>query len=238
MKNEGVTNLLRNRLVERIILYSFIGGNMRQNYKVKQITSLYDSCNECGLSIINCICDTALRIRTDAKIWILSTKREFHRPSNTARLIDLVNPDSTEIFLWERTKKPEKLIENINDERYITYLLFPAEDEESTNRKVEYKNTGKIPAFIVIDGTWKEACRIFRKSDYLKKLPIISLEPDFKSKFNLRKAASEGSLCTIEAVIEMLKINGEIENVQALESCYNLFLRSFKASASGHRLKD
>ncbi|WP_432667421.1 tRNA-uridine aminocarboxypropyltransferase [Wukongibacter baidiensis] len=211
---------------------------MDQNYNVKQITSLYDSCNKCGLSVINCICDRASQIKTNAKIWILSTKREFHRPSNTARLINLVNPDSTEIFLWERTKEPKQLIENISDERYEPYLIFPAEDEESINRKVEYKPTGKIPAFIIIDGTWKEARRIFRKSDYLKKLPIISLEPDFKSQFTLRKGAGEGDLCTIEAVMEVLKINGETENVQAIDSFYNLFLRSFRASASGHRLKE
>lgn len=211
---------------------------MDRKYEVKPITSLYDSCNKCGLPKINCICDRAPEIKTNAKIWILSTEKEFYRASNTARLLKLVNPHSTEIFLWERTKKPEKLIENINNERYETYLLFPVEDEQVQCRKVEYKNTGKIPAFILIDGTWKEARKILRKSDYLNKLPRISLEPNFKSQYDLRRGAAEGNLCTIEAAAEVLRINKEIENSQFIDEFYKLFLRSYKAGASGHILKN
>jgi len=211
---------------------------MDYKYKVKQITSTYDSCNKCGLPKITCICDKALKIETNAKIWILSTEKEFYRPSNTARLLKLINPNSTEIFLWERTKKPDQLIENVNDEKYETYVLFPVEDEEAQCKKVEYENTGKIPAFILIDGTWKEARRILRKSDYLNKLPRISLEPSFKSQYDLRRGAAEGNLCTIEAAVEVLKINNEIDNSQVIDEFYKLFLKSYKAGASGHKLKD
>lgn len=207
-------------------------------YNVKPITSLYDSCNKCGLPKINCICYKSLEVTTSAKIWILSTEKEFYRPSNTARLLKLINPNSTEILLWERTKKPEKLIENITNEKYETYLLFPIEDDNEQYRNVEYKNTGKIPAFILIDGTWKEARKILRKSDYLNKLPRISLKPNFKSQYDLRRGATEGNLCTIEAAIEVLKINNELENSRAIDTFYNLFLRSYKAGASGHKLKD
>lgn len=210
---------------------------MQRDYKVKQITSLYDSCNDCGLSIINCICKNAPQIKTDSKIWILSTEREFYRPSNTARLLELANPESTEIFLWQRNKRPEKLVENIQDEQYDVYLLFPAYDEESKSRKVIYEKTGKISAFILIDGTWKEARKIYIKSDYLKKLPIISLEPNYQSKYDLRRGG-KGNLCTIEAAIEALKLNGEIESSKPIEDFYNLFLRNYKASASGDKLKD
>lgn len=211
---------------------------MDYKYNVKPITSAYDSCNKCGLPKISCICNRAPDIITSAQIWILSTEREFYRPSNTARLLKLINPHSTEIFLWERTKKPEQLIENINNKRYEPYLLFPVEEEEEQCRKVEYKNTGKIPAFILIDGTWKEARKILRKSDYLSKLPRISLEPTFKSQYDLRRGAAEGNLCTIEAAVEVLKVTKEFENSQAIDGFYKLFLRSYKAGASGHKLKD
>jgi DTW domain-containing protein YfiP len=167
----------------------------------------------------------------------LSTEKEFYRPSNTARLLQLINPSSTEIFLWERTKIPEKLISNINNEIYEPFLLFPIENAEAKKRKVEYKNTRKIPAFIVIDGTWKEARKIFRRSAYLEKLPIISLEPHFKSNYDLRRGSKEGNLCTIETAIEVLKLNGEINNYKTVIDFYNLFLRSYKAGSSGHVVK-
>jgi DTW domain-containing protein len=214
------------------------GGNMNSKYKVKKVTSLYESCDQCGLPVINCICNKTSQLKTNAVIWILSTEREFYRPSNTARLLKLINPDSTKVFLWERTNKPEKLIENIKDERYEPYLLFPAVDNEQKSRQVEYEKTEKTPAFILIDGTWKEAGKILRKSEYLKTLPIISLKPDFKSEYDLRRGAGEGNLCTIEAAIEALKINNEIENANLIKKFYSLFIKSYKAGVSGHSLKE
>lgn len=210
---------------------------MDLKYKVKQITKLYESCNKCGLPEMNCICNSVPKIKTNAKIWILSTEREFTRPSNTARLLKLVNPESTELILWERTKVPEKLIEYISSEEYEIYILFPTEGNEQLERKVQDENSGKIPAFIILDGTWKEASKILRKSDYLKKLPRISLNPIHKSEYTLRRGASEGELCTIEAAIEVLKLNCEFENAQEIKSTFDLFLKSFKAGISGFTLK-
>lgn len=210
---------------------------MDKIYQVKQITRLYESCNQCGLPIINCICNKSPKVRSKAQLWILSSEREVYRPSNTARILKLINPNSTELFLWERTKGPERLISNINNEKYTTYVLFPTENEELENRKVTFERTDKIPAFIIIDGTWKEARRIYNKCEFLRGLPIISLEPNFASNYDLRRGAAEGNLCTIEAVIEVLKMSGEIAISRAIEDYYNLFLISYKAGVSGHKVK-
>lgn len=210
---------------------------MDLKYKVKQITKLYESCYKCGLPEINCICNSIPKIKTYAKLWILSTEKEFSRPSNTARLLKLINPESTELFLWERTKAPEKLIEYIDSGDYDIYILFPTDENELLERKVQDKNAEKISAFIILDGTWKEASKILRKSDYLKKLPRISLNPIHKSEYTLRRGASEGELCTIEAAIEVLKLNWEIEEAQAVKNTFDLFLKSFKAGVSGFKLK-
>lgn len=210
---------------------------MEFEYKVKQITKLHESCSKCGLPTINCICTTVPKIKTDAKIWILSTEREFSRPSNTARLLKLVNPESTEFILWERTKAPEKLIEYINSEEYEIYILFPTDNNQLPERKVGNEDSGKIPAFIILDGTWKEAAKILRKSDYLKNLPRISLNPRHKSEYTLRRGASEGELCTIEAAIEVIKLNCEIEKAEIIKEAFELFLKSFKAGISGLKVK-
>lgn len=211
---------------------------MDSKFKVKQITKLYESCNKCGLPIINCICNIAPKIKTKAKILILSTEREFNRPSNTARLLKLMNAKSTELILWERTNTPEKLIEYINSEDYETYILFPVENDDLSERKFKYKSSEKPPAFIILDGTWKEAEKIFRKSHYLKNLPRISLKPVHKSEYTLRRGASEGELCTIEVAIEVLKLNHEFENAQLIKGVFDLFIKSFKAGVSGVKLKE
>ena len=211
---------------------------MDSKFKVKQITRLYESCNKCGLPILNCICNIVPKIKTKSKIWILSTEREFRRPSNTARILKLVNPESTELILWERTSEPEKLIEYIKSEEYEIYILFPIESDALSENKFEYISSERIPAFIILDGTWKEAGKILRKSDYLKKLPRISINPIHKSEYTLRRGASEGELCTIEAAIEVLKLNYEFENAQLIKGVFNLFIKSFKAGANGLKLNE
>lgn len=210
---------------------------MYSKYKVKQITKLYESCNKCGLPIINCICDVVPKVETKAKILILSTESEFYRPSNTARLLKLTNTESTEIILWERTNPSEKLLEYINNEEYEVYILFPAGNDGKLEVTFEHKSSEKTPAFIILDGTWKEASKILRKSDYLKKLPRISLKPLHKSEYTLRKGAAKGELCTIEAAIEVLKLNHEFENAKVIKGTFDLYLKSFKAGVNGVKLE-
>jgi DTW domain-containing protein YfiP len=210
---------------------------MESNYKVKQITKVYQSCNKCGLPEINCICNTISKVKTKAKIWILSTEKEFYRPSNTARILKLVNPESTEIYLWERTKNPEELIKNIKQDIYDVYVVFPDESRDVKNTERIHNYANKVPAFILLDGTWKEAKKILRRSEYLKELPRISLSVDFKSQYNLRRGIVEGNLCTIEAAIEVLKLNNDLENTILIKRAFDLFLAGFKAGLTAKKIK-
>ena len=206
---------------------------MDKDFKVKQITRLYESCNQCGLPTLTCICNLVSPINTKAKFWVLASEREFYRPSSTGRLLKLINPISTEIFLWERTTPSLELLKNIAAYKGRTFLLFPSESEDLAYRAVDNLQDGEN-AFILIDGTWKEARKIIRKSDYLKDLPLVSIRPDYKSKFVLRRGRVEGTLCTIEAAMEVLKITGEIEEQQIVEKYFNLFLKHYKAGVSSH----
>jgi len=210
---------------------------MHRDIPVKQVTTLYESCTKCGLPLINCICALCERTQTTTQFWILSSKREFHRPSNTARLMKLINPSSTEVFLWERTCEPEDLLQRISSGAFNVFLLFPAESDNLASRQTEYTQTDKIPAFILLDGTWKEARRILRKSSFLENLPIVSLDCNTPSKFNLRKGADSGQLCTIETAIEVLLQTGESEKAQVFERSFDLFLKCNKASVAGHAVK-
>ncbi|MBC2729030.1 tRNA-uridine aminocarboxypropyltransferase [Desulfosporosinus sp.] len=209
---------------------------MANDFKVKQITRLYESCNKCGLPTLTCICNQVSPIATKSKFWILASKREFYRPSSTGRLLELINPASTEIFLWERTSPPIGLLENINSYKGKIFLLFPEDEESSTNRTVDYLNLGS--AFILIDGTWKEARKIIRKSEYLKDIPIVSITPDYQTKFILRRGRVEGTLCTLEAAMEILRMVGEIEEQQTCEKYFSMFLKHYQAGVSSHLPKE
>ncbi|MEG0295118.1 MAG: tRNA-uridine aminocarboxypropyltransferase [Clostridium sp.] len=209
---------------------------MKVENKIKRITSLYESCNNCGLPTINCICNKVTTVETKAKIWILSSQKELTRASNTARILKLVNGYSTEIFTWERTNQPVDLIKKINSNEYDVYLLFPVNDE-NRSREVKFVKSKKTPAFIIIDGTWNEAKKIFRKSPYLNEVPMLTLKPENNSSFILRRGIEEGSLCTIETAIEVLKMNGEKREANDINSTFSLFQENYKCGLSGHIAK-
>lgn len=210
---------------------------MEPRYQVHSITRLYQSCNACGLPVITCICSRVVSVKTNAQLWILSTEKEFSRPSNTARLLNLMNPESTDIHLWERTRQPEALLEKIRSGNFEPYLLFPAENEEAQSRRVRFPISEKVPAFIIIDGTWQEARKIVRKSEYLKVLPLISLTHVADSAFDLRKGVTPGNLCTLEATMEVLRMNGEEKAAASMDEVFHLFMKSYKAGFCGHGLK-
>ena len=210
---------------------------MDRSFKVRQITRLYESCDQCGLPTLTCICNIVSPINTKAKFWIITSKKEFCRPSSTGRLLKLINPNSTEIFLWERTNPSPKLKENIFNYKGKVYLLFPAESGELAAKSEDKVEEGEV-AFILIDGTWKEARKIFRKSDYLNELPLVSIDPDYESRFTLRRGGLVGTLCTIEAAMGILELTGEIEQEQIIGKYFSLFLKHYKAGISSHLPKD
>lgn len=203
----------------------------------KQITKVCNNCSKCGLPIITCICGRIKEVKTKAKFIILSSERELYRNTNTANLLKLTNPKSTEIVIWKRDEVSQKIFNYINSNIYRTYLIFPIINEEMKERKIQYSKSKKIPVFIIVDGTWKEAWKIIRKSDYLKKLPVISLDVKVSSKFSLRRGQAEGNLCTIETAIELLKMNDEYNISEDINKYFELFLESYKAGMSGHKIK-
>nr|WP_282432765.1 DTW domain-containing protein [Desulfosporosinus sp. FKB] len=117
------------------------------------------------------------------------------------------------------------------------YLLFPNENEDlDTNTTKDFPKDEK--GFVLIDGAWKEARKIVRKSSCLNDLPVVSIKPSRESRFLLWRGRIKGTLCTIEAAMEILKITGEIEQQQIAENYFNIFLCHYNAGASSHPPKE
>lgn len=203
----------------------------------KQITKVCENCSRCGLPIITCICNDIKEVKTKAKFIILSSEKEVNRNTNTASLLKLINTKSTEIVIWKRGENPKEILDYINNDIYKVYLVFPIMNEEMKIRKAKFIKDSNIPVFIIVDGTWREAWKMIRKSEYLKNLPILTLETNRISKFILRRGQESGNLCTIEAAMELLKINGEDILSEEINRRFDLFLKSYKAGASGHKIK-
>ncbi len=60
-----------------------------------------------------------------------------------------------------------------------------------------------------INSTWQEAQKIFNQSAYLKNAQQFTLNTTNNSLYKLRANQPKGGLCTIECIIEVLKLKGQ-----------------------------
>lgn len=202
---------------------------------IKSITRACDNCPACGLPTLTCLCPQLEPLTTRAEFVILTSTREFGRASSTGRLLKLLNPASTEQILWERTRPSPLLLQRLRQRP--GYLVFPAETAAQQARQIE-QIAHPDPLFVLIDGTWKEARKIYGRSPYLQELPLISLTVAQPSAYSLRQWGAPGTLCTIEAAIALLRYTDEAEAGQRIDAAYRLFLRHYRAGRNGHAVKD
>jgi len=152
------------------------------------------------------------------------------KPSNTGRLIADVLPDTTWAFLWSRTKPHPELLALLADPVWQPYVVFPAcEKEPARLTSVVTPLPGKKPLFILLDGTWPEARKMFNKSPYLDGLPVLSIKPDALSTYGMRVAHCDEHLCTAEVAACVLEVAGELAAGQALQLWFNLFSSRYMA---------
>ncbi len=106
--------------------------------------------------------------------------------------------------------------------RNDTVLLFNKGEGESID------DISQIENFIILDGTWQEAGKIYNKSPYLKEMRTFTLKSKNKSVYNLRRNQKDGGLCTAECVIELLKMKGDIKSSEKLDRALLEFISDYK----------
>jgi len=195
----------------------------RREFKARG--SFVARCPGCHLPELNCLCPYAVTADSEARIWLLTHPMEHHKPTNTGRLIRDVLPD-TEVFTWYRTTPDERLLALLEDERYAPFVIFPDDQPDYADRVVgidalaEAKATGRVPVLILLDGTWRQARRIFRKSPYLDRLPVLPLRTERQTRYRLRKPASAAHLCTAEVAAELLHQAGDAAAARVLDDYF------------------
>lgn len=85
----------------------------------------------------------------------------------------------------------------------------------------------KRPLFILLDATWPEARKMFRKSPYLDRFPVLSLQPEQVSRYKLRRSRRDDHFCTIEVAALCLELAGETRAAQTLEAYLDVFTHHY-----------
>jgi len=152
------------------------------------------------------------------KFTLLTHEREFGKNTNTGRLVVDILAGDAEQILWERTNPVARLVEDI--ESGSIALLYPGTEDETLS------DIDDIDRFIIIDGTWQEARKIYNRSPYLQQAKRFSLRINGKSSYSLRKNQKEYGLCTAECVMEILRIKGQYTVADTLKERFMEFVEN------------
>lgn len=192
-------------------------------------------CDFCGLAQKHCACDLKPSGKPNAAFCLLMYDTEPMKPSNTGRLIADVFPEETYAFLWSRTSPDPKLLELLVNPLYEPVVVFPesyVREEEKRLVITDTKTFTKIPLYILLDGTWSEARKMFRKSPYLDKFPVVSVTPETLSDYKLRVSAHDNQLCTAEVAICLLDQQGDNASSDILSQWFALFRERYLLTKS------
>lgn len=185
-------------------------------------------CTRCRLPPAHCICDLRPALATRAGMCLLMGDIEALKPSNTGWLIADLVPD-TWAFTWERTRVDDRLLALLDDPQWQPFVVFPG-DLVAPPRVVTDRVDGdalarsdRRPLFVLLDGTWPEARKMFNKSPYLARFPVLSLHPGTASSYRLRRSNREDHFCTAEVAALCLALSGEPRAGQLLAAWLDVF---------------
>ena len=198
-----------------------------------------ERCPVCRLATGHCLCALRPVVPTRAGVCLLMADIEPLKPSNTGWLIADVVADTT-AFGWARTEVDPALLALLADPQWQPYVVFPGEfvapervvaqllpaaatDKHQTGEHAQ----GKRPLFVLLDATWPEARKMFRKSPYLDHLPVLSLRPEHLSRYRLRRSRRDDHLCTSEVAALCLELAGETHAAQTLEAYLDVFTHHY-----------
>ena len=192
-----------------------------------------ERCAGCRLVPSHCICALRPQVPTRGGVCLLMADIEPLKPSNTGWLIADVVAD-TFAFGWARTEVQPGLLALLADPQWQPYVVFPGEfvapERVVTQVAPADALDGKRPLFILLDATWPEARKMFRKSPYLDRFPVLSLAPEQISRYQLRRSRRDDHFCTSEVASLCLELAGEAQAAQVLDAYLDVFTHHYLQS--------
>jgi len=184
-----------------------------------------ERCPGCRVVFSHCLCALRPVVPTTAGVCLIMFDIEPLKPTNTGWLIADVVPE-TFAFGWARTEVDPALLALLADPQWQPYVVFPGEFVDPArvvNTLPPALPAGKRPLFVLLDATWPEARKMFRKSPFLNHLPVLSLQSEQLSRYRLRRSKRDDHFCTSEVAALCLELAGETHAAQTLEAYLDVF---------------
>jgi DTW domain-containing protein len=166
------------------------------------------SCPRCRLETALCLCADIPRVPTKARIVILRHAIESRRVYNSGRIAALALPNSEIVDHGEKGSPATEI------DATGAWLLYPGGDPPR----------GVPERLVVLDGTWREARRMFIRIPALRKLPRLSLTPPASAGPRLRRPPSKDGMATLEAIAHAVGALEGAETAKPLHRLWSLFV--------------
>ena len=142
-------------------------------------------CKECKYPSSVCMCSHITKIHLDCQIYIVQFPKEINHAKNTVRLAKLVCPTINIISSDDKNG-----IDNleVNTIRKQTLLIFPNENSEPIESHFETLDKVQDFSFVFLDGTWRQAFRIWKENPFLQSLPSVHFNQAPSSAYQIRRA--------------------------------------------------
>ncbi|MFO6422492.1 tRNA-uridine aminocarboxypropyltransferase [Motilimonas sp. KMU-193] len=181
-------------------------------------------CRQCMINLHLCICDHKPKLHSKAAFLLVMYDDEVLKPSNTGRLIaDLA--DDCHAYIWSRTEPDPAMLRLLNDPQYQPYVVFPQEYCQA-ERVVVHKPilaSDKVPLFILLDASWSQARKMFKKSPWLDSFPVLSFSPELVSRYLIRKSVQDHQLGTAEVAALVYDSLDEPQNGAIMNAWFDVF---------------
>lgn len=184
--------------------------------------TLHD-CRICGLRRTICVCPILPTVQTRTQVYILRHIREAGRPSNTGRLAALAMPNAELVDCGGGVRIGEAAIDETRLSGPGTWLLWP--DGQTSQA---FYNATPPSSIIVLDATWHQARRLYRRMAFLQSLPKLVLPAPLSQRDRLRQQRREDGLSTIEAIAAAIALLEGEDKAHPLLILYNEVVRRTK----------
>lgn len=188
-------------------------------------------CERCRVARQYCICRWQPQETASSGFCLLMHEKEPLKPSNTGWLVaDVVT--QTSAYVWSRTQEDAALLQQLADPQWQPYVVFPHSYAGPQHRQVTQllPDSGRKPLFVLLDGTWQQAAKMFRKTACLQQLPVLSLDAVGLSRYHLRHCDNSQHLATAEVAALCLQLAGEDAAAAALQEWFGRFNRHYLAA--------
>ena len=120
----------------------------------------------------------------------------------------------------------------------MPYLLVPQGDVTLFERLQERQwLPDRVPAFVLLDGTWSQSRKMLHQSPYLQDIPRMAIQPKTPSTYRLRCQRCTQHLSTVEVAITLLEQLDEVTASSVLRAYFRVFAETAMAARHGHPLK-